>query len=146
MKTSTLAEGPLGLGGEYIVIGTTIYNIESDADYAAATGPLRTYLDARTAAQTAEREAAQYLERVFASIRAKSAPVVSVMQMRLAAHAAGQLAALDAAMAALPAGVAKIRWQCNDVSVTRADLQALVPGTLSNAQADALFAAARAVV
>lgn len=48
-------------------------------------------------------------------------------------------------MNALPMGEAKIRWQCNDMNVTRADLQALVPGTLTNAQANTLFAAAQAL-
>ncbi len=144
MRTSTLAQGPLGLGGEYITIGGTIYNMESAADYTNATGALRAFLDARDAAAAAESaiRSQDEAERRARLIRSGGAAVVSVEQMRLAAFAAGQLTALDNAIAALPASEFKIRWQCNSRAFTRAELQFLVPGTMTNLQANQLFAAA----
>ncbi len=53
MKTSTKAQGPLYLGGEYITIGNTIYNFEGPEDYTNATGELRAFLDGRLAEEKA---------------------------------------------------------------------------------------------
>ncbi len=146
MKTSTVAQGPLGLGGEAITIGSTIYNMESADDYTNATGALRTYLDARALAIASEAEAQRQANADRARWQAKSAgqPIVSVLQMRLAAFAAGggRLAALDAAIAALPESEFKVRWQEGD-RFTRAELDFLVPGTLTLAQANNLFTAAQ---
>lgn len=144
MRTSALAQGPLGLGGEYIIIGNTIYNIESPADYANATGPLKAFLDARAAREAAENEFRRAQDRLQVRFFAKGAgaPMVSVLQMRLAALAHGRLTGLDAAIAALPANEFKVRWQEGD-HFTRVDLDFLVPGTLTLAQADALFASAQ---
>lgn len=143
MRTSTLLQGPLGLGGEYFVIGTTIYNMESPADYTNATGALRAFLDARTAAAAAstEYQRAQDGER-SRFIQRANAPMVSVLQMRLAALAQGRLTALDNAIASLAQNEFKTRWQCLD-SFTRAELDFLVPSTLTPAQANGLFAAAQ---
>lgn len=70
---------------------------------------------------------------------------MSVQQLRLAVFAQGRLTAFDAAIAALPDSAFKIRWQCLS-HFTRADLDVLVPGTLTLAQANGLFNAALLVV
>jgi len=146
MRTSTTAQGPIrGVDGELITIGTTIYHMEAAMDYPNATGELRAFLDNRDRDAAADAALIERTEKLRAALRQKNgAPTVSVLQMRLAALAQARLTALDAAIAALPMTEFKVRWQCMDQTFTRADLGALVPGTLTTAQADALFTAARA--
>ncbi len=146
MRTSTLAEGPLGLGGEYIVIGNVIYNMETQSDYTNATGLLKVFLDEREAASAAEL-AVNYqinVDKARWLLKSSGQPIVSVLQMRLAALAAGggRLAALDAAINALPESEFKVRWQQGD-KFSRAELDFLVPGTLTLTQANNLFTVAQ---
>lgn len=132
-------------GLEVIFLGGLYYYMDTPADYTNATGALHTFLDNRTRNEGVDTELRRREDLERQRLTQKAAPVVSVQQMRLAAFAQGRLALLDSYMAALPDGEFKIRWQCNDTNFTRADLNTLVPGTLTAGQADGLFNAARLV-
>ncbi len=96
MQTSTLVQGPLGLGGRYITIGATIYNLEAGDNPTSYPAPLKAFLDAEALNAAVEKEVQSMADRVRERLRAQNAvPVVSAHSVARAARAANRLTQLE---------------------------------------------------
>lgn len=148
MQLSTIAQGPLGLGGVIIRGATEIANFTPAENWRTFSGGpawLTTAINDRLADEAVDRMAASAIDRLRARYRIRNAECVSALQISRAANAQGRLVALATALAALPQTNAfRISWDYGADDITRADLDAIVPGTLTNAQANALFTSAQA--
>lgn len=141
MQTSTVAQGPLGLGGPTITVGTTIYNLQAGDDPQSYPAPLKAELASRALESAVQLEMQAMTDRVRARLRAQNAvPVVSAHAIMRAAQSLGVQAQVETWIANNAANHLAIRIKYGAENITQAELVSVSP-----AQGAAIFAAALAL-
>jgi hypothetical protein len=133
MQTSTLIQGPLGLGGRYITIGSTIYNLQAGDDPASDPAPLKAFLDAEALDAATDRELQNIAQRMRARLRAQSGvPVVPAHAVIRAAESLGVRAAVETWIANNAANPLAIRMKYGAENITQAELVSVSPAQGAN--------------
>jgi hypothetical protein len=142
MRVSTVAQGPAVPCLEYIRIGASIYSMETLADYAAATGALRTLLDERTLGAAVDREMQAITDRQRARLLAQNGvPVVPAHAVMRAARALNRLTQIETWISNNKASNdLALRLAYGAENITQAELVAV-----DATQGTVMFAAARAL-